>query len=80
MCLAYVDDPLAVKAAVGSNFLSRTDALALHEQILGLVASGAVRPVVGLDVPFDELPAALDAMEQRRTVGRIVVRVGDITT
>ena len=34
-----------------------------------------VRPVVGLDVPFEELPAALDAMEQRRTVGRIVVRV-----
>ena len=52
-----------------------TDTLALHEQILGLVASGAVRPLVGLDVPFDELPAALDAMEQRRTVGRIVVRL-----
>jgi len=75
VCLAYVDDPLAVKAAVGSNFLSRADALALHEQVLGLVASGAVRPLVGLDVPFEELPAALDAMEQRRTVGRVVVRV-----
>ena len=75
VCLAYVDDPLAVKAAVGSNFLSRADALALHEQVLGMVASGAVRPLVGLDVPFEELPAALDAMEQRRTVGRVVVRV-----
>jgi hypothetical protein len=31
--------------------------------------------VVGLDVPFEELAHALDAMEQRRTVGRIVVRV-----
>jgi NADPH2:quinone reductase len=75
VCLAYVDDPLTVKAAVGSNFLSRADALALHDQVLGLVASGAVKPVVGLDVTFDELPVALDAMEQRRTVGRIVVRV-----
>jgi NADPH2:quinone reductase len=75
VCLAYVDDPLAVKAAVGSNFLSRDDARALHDRVLGLVESGAVRPVVGLDVPFDELPQALDAMEQRRTVGRIVVRV-----
>ena len=75
VCLAYVDDPLAVKAAVGSNFLSRADALALHDRVLELVASGAVKPVVGLDVPFDELPVALDAMEQRRTVGRIVVRV-----
>ncbi len=77
VCLAYVDDPLAVKQAVGSNFLSRADAIALHEQILGLVTTGQVRPVVGLDVPFDELATALDAMEQRRTVGRIVVRVGD---
>jgi NADPH2:quinone reductase len=75
VCLAYVDDPLAVKAAVGSNFLSRADALALHEQVLALVASGAVRPVVGLDIPFEELPSALDAMEQRRTIGRIVVRM-----
>jgi NADPH2:quinone reductase len=75
VCLAYVDDPLAVKQAVGSNFLSRADALALHDQVLGLVAAGIVRPLVGLDVPFDELPTALDAMEQRRTVGRIVVRV-----
>jgi NADPH2:quinone reductase len=75
VCLAYVDDPLAVKAAIGSNFPSRADALALHDRILALVESGAVKPVVGLDVPFDELPTALDAMEQRRTVGRIVVRV-----
>jgi hypothetical protein len=26
-------------------------------------------------VPFSELPTALDAMERRQTVGRIVVRV-----
>jgi NADPH2:quinone reductase len=75
VCLAYVDDPLAVKAAVGSNFLSGADARELHEQILGLVTAGTVRPLVGLDVPFEELAHALDAMEQRRTVGRIVVRV-----
>jgi NADPH:quinone reductase len=75
VCLAYVDDPLAVKQAVGSNFLARADADALHARVLELVAAGTVRPVVGLDVPFEELPIALDAMEHRRTVGRIVVRV-----
>jgi NADPH2:quinone reductase len=75
VCLAYVDDPLAVKQAVGSNFLSRADDDALHARVLELVGAGTVRPVVGLDVPFEELPIALDAMEQRRTVGRIVVRV-----
>ena len=75
VCLAYVDDPLAVKHATGSNFLSRADAEALHATILGLIAHGTVRPVVGLDVAFEELPTALDAMERRETVGRIVVRV-----
>jgi NADPH2:quinone reductase len=75
VCLAYVDDPLAVKQVTGSNFLSRADADALHATILRLIADGAVRPVVGLDVPFEELPTALDAMERRETVGRIVVRV-----
>jgi NADPH2:quinone reductase len=77
VCLAYVDDPLAVKQAVGSNFMSRADAEALHATILDLIATGSVRPIVGLDVPFEELPAALDAMERRQTVGRIVVRVGE---
>jgi NADPH:quinone reductase len=77
VCLAYVDDPLVVKQAVGSNFLSRADAEHLHTEILDLIARDAVRPVVGLDVPFHDLPRALDAMEQRQTVGRIVVRVGD---
>jgi len=77
VCLAYVDDPVAVKQASGANFLSRADAEALHTQIIDLVTRGEVRPVVGLDVPFSELPTALDAMERRQTVGRIVVRVTD---
>ena len=41
VCLAYVDDPLAVKQAVGSNFLSRADAEALHSTILDLVDDAA---------------------------------------
>jgi NADPH2:quinone reductase len=48
VCLAYVDDPLAVKQAVGSNFLSRAEAEHLHAEILDLVARNEVRPVVGL--------------------------------
>ena len=78
VCLAYVDDPIAVKLAAGANFLSRSDAEALHAEILELVGRGEVRPVVGLDVPFSGLPTALDAMERRQTVGRIVVRVRDL--
>jgi NADPH:quinone reductase-like Zn-dependent oxidoreductase len=38
-----------------------------------LFAEGSLRAIVGRHVPFHELPAALDAMEQRQTVGRTVV-------
>ena len=40
-----------------------------------LVASGAVRPVVGRRITMAEVPAALDDHEQRRTMGRTVVDV-----
>jgi len=78
VCLAYVDDPVATRAVAGANFLSRRDAESLHARILGLLTRGDVRPIVGLDVPLSDLPAALDAMERRQTVGRIVVRVRDL--
>jgi NADPH2:quinone reductase len=78
VCLAYVDDPLAVKAAAGSNLPSSALGRTIHERILDLVTRGAVRPVVGLEVPFAELPAALEAMERRETTGRVVVDVTDV--
>ena len=75
VCLAYTPDSLATKAATGFNFLSGDDGARVHAQLLGLVGSGAVRPIVGREVDFDELPAAVAAMEQRETIGRVVVRV-----
>ena len=43
--------------------------------ILGLVRNGDIRPVIGSVVPFDELPAAIDAMGRRQTTGRTIVMV-----
>ena len=45
----------------------------VHAHLLDLLGAGRIRPIVGATVPFDDLPAALEAMESRRTVGRIVV-------
>lgn len=75
VCHAYVDDPLALRAAIGFNFPSHASGVALHEKLLALIEAGTVRPVIGRHVDFAELPAALDAMERRETVGRTVVRV-----
>jgi NADPH2:quinone reductase len=56
------------------NFPSRALGEALHTELLEHVAAGRLRAVVGLDVPWSELPAALAAMERRETVGRVVIR------
>ena len=47
----------------------------VHAALLDLVASGAVRPVVGRRITMADVSAALDDHEQRRTMGRTVVEV-----
>ena len=73
VCHAYVDDPVVFKRLSGFNFPSHEDGEQLHAELLALFAVGKLRPIVGRQVPFLELPAALEAMEQRQTVGRTVV-------
>ena len=45
----------------------------VQEHLIALLAAGSIRPVIGTTVPFDRLPAGLEEMENRRTVGRTVV-------
>jgi NADPH:quinone reductase len=75
VCHAYVDDPRQLKRAAGFNFPSHSDGERVHARVLELVRSGQVRPVVGKQVRFDELPGALQTMADRQTVGRVVVEV-----
>ena len=75
VCHAYVDDPVVFKRMSGFNFPAHHDGERLHAELLALFAAGKLRAVVGREVPFHELPTALDAMEQRQTVGRTVVRL-----
>ena len=42
---------------------------------LELLARGEITPVVDREVPFADLPAALEAMAARETIGRVVVRL-----
>jgi NADPH:quinone reductase-like Zn-dependent oxidoreductase len=45
----------------------------IQSHLLELLAAGAIRPVVGRTDPFEGLAQALDDMEARTTVGRVVV-------
>jgi NADPH2:quinone reductase len=75
VCLAYTADPLALKMTAGLNWPSRSDGLAAHREILELLRSGKARTVVTSEVPFDDLPEAMERQERRETMGRTVVRV-----
>jgi len=41
--------------------------------LLDLLDAGKIRPIVGRTVAFERLPQALDEMESRTTIGRVVV-------
>jgi NADPH:quinone reductase len=48
-----------------------------HAALLELWSRGRYRPTVTRCVEFDEVPAALTDLAERRTTGRVVVRVSD---
>jgi NADPH:quinone reductase len=75
VCHAYVDDPLELKRVAGYNFPAHAHGEHVHARILTLIRTGQVRPLVGREVAFADLPDALQALADRQTVGRVVVHV-----
>jgi NADPH2:quinone reductase len=70
--LSYSSTPMA--AGLGYNPVPREVGDRVQAHLLELLAAGQIKPLIGRTVPFEELPAALDAMEDRATIGRIVIR------
>ncbi len=75
--LAYADPEMShlVKTAMGWNFASGALGAQIMREIVDLYSSGVIRAVVGQTVGFDDIPAAIDAMARRATVGRTIVMV-----
>ncbi|HEY3833760.1 MAG TPA: zinc-binding dehydrogenase [Acidimicrobiia bacterium] len=76
--LAYAEPGMAglVKTAMGWNFPPAELGHQIMREVIGLVESGAVKPVIGSVISFDEIPSAIEAMEHRETVGRTIVMMG----
>ena len=49
----------------------------IHAALCALVTSGAIRPAIGQRITMDDVAAALDDHEQRRTHGRTVVDIAN---
>lgn len=75
--LSYQDpDALAfLKTGMGWNFLPNELGCRIMDEIVSLVLSKKVRPVIGEVVDFLEIPAAIDAMARRNTVGRTIALI-----
>ena len=78
--LSYVDPAAAAFATPFApvpvpRFNPPTSAVGerIQARLLELLDRGAIRPIVGQRVPFEGLAHALDQMEARSTMGRIVV-------
>jgi NADPH:quinone reductase len=71
--LSYRIDPTIAKRAAGFNVVPRSVGDEIQRSLEALLAAGKIRPVIGRTVSFAEVPAALDDMEDRKTVGRTVV-------
>ena len=72
--LSYTSDPIAVRRATGFNVTPRSVGDAVHAHLVEMLETAAIRPLVSREVEFADLPIALDAMEDRATTGRVVVR------
>lgn len=59
----------------GLNMFGAEVGREVHAALLELVSARSVRPVVGRTITMDQVAAALDDHEQRRTMGRTVVTV-----
>ena len=75
--LNYAGDDMVqtIKQAMGWNVARRDLGERITREIVELVRAKAIRPVIGTTVPFDQLPAAVDAMARRETTGRTIVMV-----
>ena len=47
----------------------------INDSIIDLVRTNAVRPIIGQVRPFDDIPAAITAMANRETIGRVVITI-----
>jgi NADPH2:quinone reductase len=73
VCFAYVDSPRPARP-FGLNFLSTAQGIEIWNGVLQLARNGTIRPVIGREISFADVPTGLGALECRETTGRTVVR------
>jgi len=75
--LAYAEPAMSemLKTAMGWNFASSEKGAQIMRDIVALVLDDKIKPVIGQTTAFGDIPVAIEAMENRQTVGRTIVVV-----
>ena len=66
-----------LKTGMGWNFIPRELGSRIMDEIISLVLSKRVKPVIGRVIGFEEIPSAIDAMARRETVGRTIAMIAE---
>jgi NADPH2:quinone reductase len=66
-------DPALVPRGSGYNPVPPEVGEQVHAHVTALFRAGRIRPLVGKTVRYRDLPGALDEMEGRSTIGRVVI-------
>ncbi|HTQ22878.1 hypothetical protein [Mycobacterium sp.] len=72
--LAYTADPRMENPLPGIHIQPRDVGDRAQAALEELLTQGRIKPFIGKVVDFEELPAALDEMDRRLTMGRTVVK------
>ncbi len=75
--LAYQSPEMVgfLKSAMGWNMIPSENGERVHAQIIERLVAGRVRPIVGAVAAWNDVPAAIEAMARRDSIGRTVVLV-----
>ena len=68
--LGYGDNP---PLGSGTNLTPHSVGQEIHDRLVGMLRAGQIRPLVSEVRDYLELPQALLSMEERNTVGRVVM-------
>jgi len=75
MAYGTEDTTEMIKTSMGWNFIPSTLGASIMHEVVTLVEQGKARAVIGETIEFDELPASLERMARRDSIGRTVVMV-----
>ncbi|CAA0081951.1 2-haloacrylate reductase [Halioglobus japonicus] len=77
--LYYAEEPMltAMKDGAGLNFVPTKIGRELHAKLVEMVEQGALVPVVGEVINFEDVPQGLDDLLHRKTLGRTIVKLFD---